>query len=90
MTIPYVNSFLTKIQRHPLWVGLGVAVGLIIWVGLLGYTYVFSPTPSEAEIAQQTIRFNQAGFNEATNLTEKYRQSFELPDLPKDLFSTTP
>lgn len=90
MTIQYVNSFLTKIQRHPLWVGFGVAVILIAWVGLLGYTYVLSPSPSEAEIAQQTIRFNQAGFGEVTNLTVKYRQSFELPDLPKDLFSSAP
>ena len=79
MTIPYVKSWLSTAQRHPLRIGATLGIGFLVWVGWLAYVHVISPAPTEADIAQQTVRFNEAAFTKITTLSAKYHTSFELP-----------
>lgn len=90
MTIPFINPFIQKVRRHPQWLGLAVIVGLGLWVGWLGYAHVISPAPTEADIAQQTVRFNEAGFAKVSSLNARYHQPIELPDFKRNPFTATP
>ncbi|GEM_PF-2906296 len=87
MTIPYINSFIGRLRRHPLAIGVGVVVVLFLWVGWLAYAHVLSPAPTEADIAQQTVRFNKAGFTAITAASAQYHQPLELPTFPRNPFS---
>lgn len=71
-------------------IGLSLAIGLFLWVGLLSYQHVISPAATEADIAQQAVRFNQAGFTKITALTTQYHQPLTVPAFPRNPFLPAP
>lgn len=71
-------------------IGFSLAVALFLWVGWLSYQHIISPAPTEADIAQQATRFNQAGYTKVTTLTTQYHQPLVVPAFPRNPFLPTP
>lgn len=71
-------------------IGFIIAAGLFLWVGWLSYQHVISPAPTEADIAQQSIHFNQTGFTKVTGLSTNYHQPITLPTFSRNPFLSTP
>lgn len=87
MTIRFISSAWSAIQRRQVAIGFTLVALLWLWIGWLGYRYVIAPTPSEDQITDQIVKLNAASLQRINDQVKNYRTVKDIPTVKPSLFS---
>ncbi len=74
-------------SHHPRWIGGLVCFVVVVWIAWLINTFIISPTPTDKDIAEQTIKLDFAGLQRTSTYLENYRANVTWPTIRDNILS---